>query len=105
MIFSPHPRATKCVKLLTEMFRTELAKLGFPEDLVLCIENATIENSASLMSGADVTVATGGMAMVKAAYSSGKPALGVGQGQCAVHRGRRRRPGGGCRKDHYRPQL
>ena len=86
VIFSPHPRATKCVKLLTEMFRTELAKLGFPEDLVLCIENATIENSASLMSGADVTVATGGMAMVKAAYSSGKPALGVGQGnvQCIV---------------------
>lgn len=84
VIFSPHPRATKCVKLLTEMFRTELAKLDFPEDLVLCIENATIENSASLMSGADVTVATGGMAMVKAAYSSGKPALVSARAMCSA---------------------
>lgn len=86
VIFSPHPRTTKCVKTLTEMFRAELAKLGFPEDLVLGVEDATIENSALLMSEADVTVATGGMGMVKAAYSSGKPALGVGQGnvQCIV---------------------
>lgn len=86
VIFSPHPRAIKCTKLLTDMFRAELKKLGFPEDLVLELENPKIEDSAKLMSAADVIVATGGMGMVKAAYSSGKPALGVGQGnvQCIV---------------------
>ncbi|MEG0944638.1 MAG: aldehyde dehydrogenase family protein, partial [Angelakisella sp.] len=86
VIFSPHPRAVKCTKLLVELFRAELAKLGFPQDLVLGLEKATVEDSAELMSAADVIVATGGMAMVKAAYSSGKPALGVGQGnvQCIV---------------------
>lgn len=88
IIFAPHPRAVKCTKLLVDMFRTELAKLGFPEDLVLGLEQVSIEDSGKLMSLADVIVATGGMGMVKAAYSSGKPALGVGAGnvQCIVDR-------------------
>lgn len=80
VIFAPHPRAVKCTKLLVELFRAELAKLGFPEDLVLGLEHVSNEDSALLMSSADVVVATGGMGMVKAAYSSGKPAFGVGQG-------------------------
>ena len=86
IIFSPHPRAVKCTKLLTELFRNELGKIGLPEDLVQTLEMASIENSANLMSAADIIVATGGMGMVKSAYSSGKPALGVGQGnvQCIV---------------------
>lgn len=86
VIFAPHPRAVKCTKLLVEMFRAELAKLGFPEDLVLGLEQVSIEDSGKLMSLADVIVATGGMGMVKAAYSSGKPAYGVGAGnvQCIV---------------------
>lgn len=86
IIFSPHPRAIKLTKLIVDMFRAELKKLGLPEDLVLGVEKASIEASAELMSEADVIVATGGMAMVKAAYSSGKPAYGVGQGnvQCIV---------------------
>ncbi len=86
VVFSPHPRAIKLTKLLVDMFRKELAKLGLPEDLVLTVENVSVESSAELMSEADVIVATGGMAMVKAAYSSGKPAYGVGQGnvQCIV---------------------
>lgn len=86
VIFAPHPRAVKCTKLLVEMFRGELAKLGFPEDLVLGLEQVSIEDSGKLMSSADVIVATGGMGMVKAAYSSGKPAYGVGAGnvQCIV---------------------
>jgi succinate-semialdehyde dehydrogenase len=86
VIFAPHPRAIKCTKLLVDMFRKELAKLGLPEDLVLGLEEVSIEASGELMSSADVTVATGGMGMVKAAYSSGKPAFGVGAGnvQCIV---------------------
>lgn len=88
VIFAPHPRAVKCTKLLVDMFRTELAKLGFPEDLVLGLKQVSIEDSGRLMSSADVIVATGGMGMVKAAYSSGKPAFGVGAGnvQCIVDR-------------------
>ena len=86
IIFAPHPRAIKCTKLVVELFRAELAKLGFPEDLVLGLEEVSNEASALLMSSADVIVATGGMGMVRAAYSSGKPALGVGAGnvQCIV---------------------
>ncbi len=86
VIFSPHPRAVECTKLLVKMFREELKKLGLPEDLILSIEQPTVEHSAKLMSEADVIVATGGMNMVHAAYSSGKPAFGVGAGnvQCIV---------------------
>ena len=86
VIFAPHPRAVKCTKLLVELFRAELAKLGLPEDLVLGLEEVSNEVTAELMSAADMIVATGGMGMVKAAYSSGKPAIGVGQGnvQCIV---------------------
>lgn len=88
IIFAPHPRAVKCTKLLVEMFQAELEKIGLPKDLVLGLENVSIEDSAALMSAADVVVATGGPGMVKAAYSSGKPSLGVGQGnvQCIVDR-------------------
>ena len=89
VIFSPHPRAVQCTKWLVDKFREEMKKVGFPEDLILGVEDGTIEDSSKLMSACDVIVATGGMGMVKAAYSSGKPALGVGQGnvQCIVDRG------------------
>ena len=85
-IFAPHPRAVKCTKLLVEMFRAELKKLGLPEDLVLGLEEVSNDLTSELMSAADMVVATGGMGMVKAAYSSGKPAIGVGQGnvQCII---------------------
>lgn len=86
VIFAPHPRGVACTKLLVTMFQAELEKLGLPKDLVLTLENISVEESAKLMSSADVVVATGGPDMVKAAYSSGKPSLGVGQGnvQCIV---------------------
>ena len=86
VIFAPHPRAVKCTKLLVEMFRAELKKLGLPEDLVLGLEEVSNDLTSELMSAADMVVATGGMGMVKAAYSSGKPAIGVGQGnvQCII---------------------
>ena len=86
IVFSPHPRAIELTKRVVEMYRAELKKLGLPEDLILTAEHVSIESSAELMSAADVIVATGGMGMVKSAYSSGKPAYGVGQGnvQCIV---------------------
>ena len=88
IIFAPHPRAVKCTALLVEMFQAELEKLGLPKDLILGLEEVSIEATGELMSAADVIVATGGPGMVKAAYSSGKPSLGVGQGnvQCIVDR-------------------
>ncbi len=88
IIFAPHPRAIQCTKMLVEMFQIELEKLNLPKDLVLGLEQVSIEDSGALMSMADVVVATGGPGMVKAAYSSGKPSLGVGQGnvQCIVDR-------------------
>ena len=86
IIFAPHPRAVECTKLLVKMFRQELEKLSLPADLVLGLEQVSIEDSGTLMSSSDVVVATGGPGMVKAAYSSGKPSLGVGPGnvQCIV---------------------
>ncbi|MDO4278778.1 MAG: aldehyde dehydrogenase family protein [Lachnoclostridium edouardi] len=88
IIFAPHPRAVKCTKLLVEMFQQELEKIDLPKDLILGLEQVSVEDSGALMSMADVVVATGGPGMVKAAYSSGKPSLGVGQGnvQCIVDR-------------------
>ena len=62
----------------------ELEKLKTPPDLVQCIEEPSKELSQELMRRADTVVATGGSVMVKAAYSSGKPALGVGQGNAVV---------------------
>lgn len=86
IIIAPHPRSKKCTKTVVELFRSELEKLGLPADLVLMIEEPTLELSSELMASVDVVVATGGMGMVKAAYSSGKPAFGVGAGndQCIV---------------------
>lgn len=88
VVFSPHPKAKRCTWEAVTLFREELKRLGLPEDLVLTIESPTIEDSGKLMSLADVIVATGGMGMVKAAYSSGRPAYGVGAGnvQCIVDR-------------------
>ena len=86
VIFSPHPRCIEITKKCVKLFQDELEKLGLPRDLVLGLEHVSLEDSAALMAAADIVVATGGPAMVKAAYSSGKPSLGVGQGnvQCII---------------------
>ena len=88
IIFAPHPRAVECTKFLVKLFQKELEKLNLPKELILTLEEVSIEGSSQLMSLADVIVATGGPSMVKAAYSSGKPSLGVGQGnvQCIIDR-------------------
>lgn len=64
----------------------EIKKLGGPDNLIQCIEEPTNEKSATLMAMTDVCIATGGMGVVKAAYSSGKPSFGVGAGnvQCII---------------------
>ncbi len=80
IIIAPHPRARKCTAEIKRMFDEALAKVGAPENIFQYVEDCSVEDSAELMKGVDVVVATGGMGMVKAAYSSGKPAYGVGAG-------------------------
>lgn len=80
VIFCPHPRAKKSTNAMVEHLRNAIAEVGCPKDLIQCIEEPSLEASQMIMSACDVVVATGGPGMVKAAYSSGKPSYGVGQG-------------------------
>jgi succinate-semialdehyde dehydrogenase len=80
IIIAPHPRSKKCAKTLADLYYPELDKLGVPRDIFLVIEEPTIPLSTELMKAVDVVIATGGAAMVKSAYSSGKPSFGVGPG-------------------------
>src|SRR2546421_2905749 len=84
VIFSPHPMSRKTALEIARVIRTALKKQGAPEDLMLCLEKPSIPLAQELMSICDLTIATGGSAMVKAAYSSGKPAYGVGAGNATV---------------------
>lgn len=83
-IFAPHPRSKKTTFETIEVMRAALKKIGLPEDLFQCIEEPSIPSSQYLMTQADLSIATGGPAMVKAAYSSGKPAYGVGAGNATM---------------------
>ncbi|NMA55239.1 MAG: aldehyde dehydrogenase family protein [Firmicutes bacterium] len=80
IIVSPHPRAQKTTGKTIEYMNKALAAIDAPEHVIQMVHDPSIEATQELMAAADVIVATGGMGMVKAAYSSGKPALGVGQG-------------------------
>jgi sulfoacetaldehyde dehydrogenase len=80
VIFAPHPRAKETCKLNVAVMRKALAQVGAPEDLVQCIEEPSVAMAQELMSAVDLVLATGGAGMVKAAYSSGTPAYGVGAG-------------------------
>jgi sulfoacetaldehyde dehydrogenase len=80
VIFSPHPGSRKTTNETVRVMRAALRKLGAPEDLLQCVERPSIPLANELMRLCDLTIATGGPAMVKAAYSSGKPAYGVGAG-------------------------
>src|SRR5829696_3811502 len=84
VVFSPHPLSKKTALEITRVIRAALAKQGAPADLILSLEKPSIPLAQELMSVCDLTVATGGTAMVKAAYSSGKPAYGVGAGNATV---------------------
>jgi succinate-semialdehyde dehydrogenase len=86
IVVAPHPRAKKCSSKTVELMNQAVRDLniGAPEGLIQIIEEPSIEKTNQLMNVADVVVATGGMGMVKAAYSSGKPAYGVGAGNVQV---------------------
>jgi succinate-semialdehyde dehydrogenase len=89
IIVTPHHKAVRCSARTVELMRAELKKLGLPEDLVQILDRQSRENTKNLIARADVVVATGGAGMVRAAYSSGRPALGVGAGnvQAIIDRG------------------
>ena len=80
IIFSPHPRAKKSTIAAAKIILDAAVKAGAPEGIIGWIEEPTVELSQIVMSQADLILATGGPGMVKAAYSSGKPAIGVGAG-------------------------
>lgn len=84
VIFSPHPASRKTTIETVRIMRAALAKQGAPEDIVQVVERPSIPLANELMAQCDLTIATGGPAMVKAAYGSGKPAYGVGAGNATM---------------------
>jgi len=84
VIFSPHPASRRTTNETVRVMRAALRRLGAPEDLVQSVERPSIPLARELMAVCDLTIATGGPAMVKAAYSSGKPAYGVGPGNATM---------------------
>ncbi len=84
VIFAPHPRAKGCTGLAVEYMRKGLEKVGAPVDLLQCISEPSVELTQQLMKMVDLIVATGGAGMVKAAYSAGTPAYGVGAGNAIM---------------------
>ncbi len=82
IVLSPHPSATRCVVEVANVMREAGIKAGLPADAIGCIELTSIEGTESLMKHkrTAVILATGGLGLVRAAYSSGKPAFGVGPG-------------------------
>ncbi len=80
LIISPHPRAKGCTIEAARVVLEAAVAAGAPEDIIGWIDQPTVPLSGMLMREADMILATGGPGMVKAAYSSGKPALGVGAG-------------------------
>ena len=84
IIVAPHPRAKLTNKLICDLMRAAIVKMGAPADLVISIDHPSIEKTNQLMKQCDRVLATGGSAMVTAAYSSGTPALGVGVGNAVI---------------------
>ena len=84
IIFSPHPSSKKTTFETVRIMREALRRQGAPEDLFQCVEKPSIPLAQELMAICDLAIATGGSAMVKAAYSSGKPAYGVGAGNSTM---------------------
>ena len=82
IIFSPHPNAVKCISAAVDVVARAAESAGAPKGAVSCITNPTLDATNTLMKHDDtrMILATGGGAMVKAAYSSGTPAIGVGAG-------------------------
>lgn len=89
IVCAPHPRGIQCGIETVKIMADVAEQMGAPKGLIQCLENVTIEGTAALMKHrrTSVVMATGGPAMVRAAYSSGKPTLAVGAGNvpCYVH--------------------
>ena len=84
IIISPHPRAKGCTIAAAKLVLEAAVKAGAPEGIIGWIDVPSLELTNLVMRDADIILATGGPGMVKAAYSSGKPALGVGAGNTPV---------------------
>ena len=84
VVFSPHPASRKTTNETVRVMRAALRDLGVPEDVLQCVERPSIPLAKALMASCDLTIATGGPAMVRAAYGSGKPAYGVGAGNATM---------------------
>ncbi len=86
IVLSPHPRAARCIAAAAEVAHKAAVAAGAPEGIVQCLASPTLAATDALMTHPDVAVilATGGSGLVKAAYSSGKPAFGVGPGNVPV---------------------
>ena len=87
IVFSPHPSAAKCTLKATEVMREAAIKAGAPEGVIGCVSMPTMAATNELMHCKEVAliIATGGPGMVKAAYSAGKPAIGVGAGNSPAY--------------------
>jgi sulfoacetaldehyde dehydrogenase len=83
-IFSPHPRTQGTTNEMVNVMRAACKAVGAPEDLFQCVQQPSVPLTQYLMEVCDLTLATGGKPMVKAAYSSGKPAYGVGAGNSSI---------------------
>ncbi len=82
IIFSPHPRAKNCTIEAARVVHDAAVKAGAPKGLIGWVDVPSIELTNVVMAEADLILATGGPGMVKSAYSSGKPAVGVGPEMC-----------------------
>ncbi|HXP69544.1 MAG TPA: aldehyde dehydrogenase family protein [Candidatus Dormibacteraeota bacterium] len=82
IVLSPHPTAMRCICESAAVLRQAALKMGAPEDLITCLEHPTMQGTQELMKNrlTGVILATGGTGLVRAAYSSGRPAYGVGPG-------------------------
>jgi acetaldehyde dehydrogenase (acetylating) len=87
IVLSPHPTAVRCITETANVLIRAAQAAGAPEDLILCAANPTLQGTQELMRqrGIGVILATGGTGLVRAAYSSGKPAFGVGPGNVPAY--------------------
>ena len=84
IIFSPHPRSAKTTNATIDLMREALVSCGAPADMLQCLQKPSKPQTAELMKRASLVIATGGKAMVQAAYSSGTPAYGSGAGNATM---------------------
>jgi len=86
IVFAPHPNACRCINAASQVMHEAAIKAGAPEGIIGCLTKVTMAATNELMKHDDISVilATGGPGMVKAAYSAGKPAYGVGAGNAPV---------------------